>query len=481
MNTDDSAFEPRRFWILLIAVTALAAGLRVLWLDRPSFWIDELYSVMHASRFGDGNISKQLGYMPTWLALKLAGALPGPSLAEQPEAWRAMGVTETLVRMPSVVIGVATVLWLGWLARGVVGARAALWFALLMAVSVWNLHMSQTGRFYAQQMLFYNAALLLYLRATTLGSIGRLVGSMACLVLSFLSQPLALVIGAVLGIDWLLGLRGRDPRRLTLPAAIAGGITAAACVGVLVIDMTRQSEAWGQFADNASQSAPTIVLGMVWIVGPAAALAAAWGLVSLLSTNRRLAVFLALGAAMPVAVMAGLALTGTFVHLRYAFVALPAWLLLAAVGIARLGDTGSHALTRIGALAAGGLVICASLLQCFEYYTSGGGYRPAWREAAAYIREHRKPGDRIIADNHGAWHTRYELGDPSPKAVQGPLIWDLLDSESTPAWVIDKGGAGGGMTWPALRERADLRWYWDRRITQPFSTVKVFLYEPPRR
>lgn len=481
MITGDSAFRSRRFWAVLLAVTALAAGLRLMWLDRPSFWIDELYSVMHASRFGDGNISKQLGYMPTWLALKLAGVLPGPALAEHPEAWRAMGVNENTVRMPSVLIGVATVLWLGWLARGIVGAKAALWFAALLAVSVWHLHMSQTGRFYAQQMMFYNAALLLYLRATTLGSIGRLVGAMICLTLSFLSQPLALVIGAVLGTDWLLGLRGRDPRRLTLPAAIAGGITAAACVAVLALDMIRQSEAWGQFADNTSQSAPTIVLGMVWLIGPAAALAGAWGFISLLSADRRLAVFLALGAAMPVAVMAFLALMGTFVHLRYTFVALPAWLLLAAVGIARLGDTGSPTLPRAGAAAAGGLVLCASLLQCYEYYTGGGGYRPAWREAAAYIRKHRRPGDRIIADNHGAWHTRYHLGDPSPQAVQGPLIWELLDSESSPAWIIDKGGASGGMTWPALRERADLRWYWDRRIAQPFSTVKVFLYEPPRR
>ena len=138
----------RTFWIVLLATAAGALVLRLLLLDRPSFWIDELYSVMHTSRLGEGNLTKRLGFVPTWIGLVAAGALPQAADAMHPERWAELGVTHTAVRLPSVVIGTLTIILLGWLSRGVIGARAALWFAVFLAVSVWHLHMSQTGRFY---------------------------------------------------------------------------------------------------------------------------------------------------------------------------------------------------------------------------------------------------------------------------------------------------------------------------------------------
>ncbi|MEO1583125.1 MAG: glycosyltransferase family 39 protein [Planctomycetota bacterium] len=466
------------FWLALIGTTGVALAMRLLWIDRPSFWIDELYTVMHSCRFGDGNLTKQLSYVPTLVMLSLADALPAAEQAMQPELWRELGVTETLVRLPSAMIGGATVFLLGWLARGMVGSRAALWFAVLLAVSVWHLHMSQTGRFYVQQLLFYNLGLLLYWRATSIGSVWRLVLSMAMLFLGFMSQPPALILGVVIAVDWALGVRSKDPSRLTIAAFAAGAVTAAACAGVLLVDVYLRTDEWAQFAGNISQSAPKLVLGVVWVIGPVTVLLAAVGWLRVLASDRRLAIYLAAGATFPVIAMAALGLTGTFVHVRYTFVALPAWLLLAAVGAVGGVSDGADLPTRVRAMMPGVLVAVASLVQCFGYYTGGGGYRPAWRDAVEYIAANRQRGDLVAGDEHAFWHARYYLGDSSAVKVQGAALWDLLETTDRRVWILDKGGTSGAMNWSGLRDRADLRWYFDRKILQPFSTVKVFLFDP---
>ncbi|MEL7483528.1 MAG: hypothetical protein AAFN41_04150, partial [Planctomycetota bacterium] len=84
------------FCVWMTVLTLIGIAMRWLWIDRPSFWIDELFSVMHTTRFGDGNLTKQLGYVPTLITLTLADVLPERSLSENPEQWRAIGVTHTL-------------------------------------------------------------------------------------------------------------------------------------------------------------------------------------------------------------------------------------------------------------------------------------------------------------------------------------------------------------------------------------------------
>lgn len=468
------------FWLWLLGLTCAGALLRFFWIDRPSFWIDELYTVMHTSRFGEGNLTKQFGYIPTLISLSLGGVLPDRSLAVHPEEWRALGVTHTLVRAPSAVIGTATILLLGWASRGVIGARAALWFAAFLAVSVWHLHMSQTGRFYAQQLLFYNLGLLLYFRATSLGSITKLALSMVMLFLGFMSQPPALVLGVIIAVDWLIGLRRKDATRLTTPAFFLGGVAALACAAVLAIDITRRTDEWTQFAGQISQPWYIIVIGAAWLIGPVAMLVGIIGWLRLAQRDRRLAIYLGLAATVPVLAMALLGATGQFVHVRYTFIVLPAWLMLAACGVARdeSEPPAQDPVLRLRSASLGLLVVVGSLYQCVGYFTGGGGFRPAWEQAYAYIDARRAEGDLVAGDEHAYWQARYYLGDTSAVRVMGTELWDLLETTDRRVWIVDKGGTGGQMRWRSLPERADFQWYFDRQILQPFSTIKVFLYDP---
>lgn len=475
-----SASNSRVVLIWLLGATLMALVMRFLFLDRPSFWIDEIYSVMHAARLGEGNITKQFGFLPTFIVLKLAGALPSHDAAMDASAWASLGVTEWLVRLPSVVIGVATIPILGWLARPVVGVRAAIIFAFLLAVSTWHLHMSQTGRFYVQQLLFYNMALLLYFHATSTGNKRRLVASMVCLFLAFMSQPPAILLGVVLGIDWLIGLRSKDVARLTWPSAVAGGVAAVMCAGLLAIDMGRNTGDWAKFGQTTSQSAPVILAGVVWYMNPAIAIAAAAGFLCLVQRSFRLSLYLLLAAFVPLLVMAALAYTDNFIHVRYTFVILPAWLMLAAVALDRCSRSSLSEYPAFLRLLPAAIAVVACLYQDLAYYTAGGGYRPAWREAFAELERLRQPGEVVFGDFHAEFLGEYYLEetDVITRATRKGLA-EQLDEATAPCWIIDKVGTSGGLNWPILRERADLIEAFDHHIMQPYSSIKIFKYTPP--
>ncbi|RNC81578.1 MAG: hypothetical protein ED559_07245 [Phycisphaera sp.] len=484
MITHDQSAHPQMkaaaFFGWLAAATLLALVLRVICLGTPSFWIDEIYSVTHATNLGTGNITKQFGFVPTYLVLKLTGSLPDAAYASDPSIWQSVGITESLVRLPSVVLGVLSVPILGWLARPIVGSRAAVLFMLILAVNTWHLHMSQTGRFYVQQMLFYNMALLLYYQATTIGSRLKLTLSLICLFLAFMSQPPALMVGIIFGIDWICGVRVRDPKRLTVASCIIGSVFAAICAGLVLYDIKNRPDNWAQFAQTTSQPAKVIIAGAVWYINPAIVLTAFAGFLWLVQREFRLGGYLAIASVLPIAIMGALALGNNFVHVRYTFVALPAWVLLAAV---TLDKSTRKSLAEYPIFIRGipaGLILIACLYQDIGYYTGGGGYRPAWREAFEDLSEMREPDEVIYGDFHARLIGAYYMQEDAVEEVTRGQLMDRLDESETQSWVIDKVGTSGGLTWNKLRGRADLIWTYDRHILQPYSSIKLFKHDPDR-
>jgi len=462
----------------LVAITLLAMTLRFLYLDRPSFWIDEIYSVMHASHLGEGNWTKQFGFFPTFLILKLFGALPAVNEAADPSSWAATGVTEWIVRLPSVILGVLSIPILGWLAKPLIGPRAAVLFMLMLAVSTWHLHMSQTGRFYMQEMLFYNMSLLLFYHATSIGSKKHLIGAMLCLFAAFMSQPLAIIIGLIFAIDWVFGLLRKEETRLTKFSFIAGGITAAICVGLWAYDYSQHAANWDQFAQTTSQSAKIVIAGAVWYINPAVVITAGAGFLWLIQRERRLGSYMAIAAVLPIVVMAGMALDGRFIHVRYTFIVLPAWVLLAAVTVDR---STRKSLAEYPVFIRGipvALILVACLYQDIGYYTGGGGYRPAWRDAMKDLDSRRQPGDAIYGDTHAHLIGAYYLQENAITEVTRSQLMPILDESDQESWIIDKVGTSGGLNWAGLRHRADLIWTYDRHILQPYSSIKLFHYTP---
>ena len=74
-------------------------------------------------------------------------------------------------------------------------------------------------------------------------------------------------------------------------------------------------------------------MGMIYLIGVPMVVIAALGFWALFQRNERLAILLAAAAVVPLAVFIGFNLLGKDTHVRYTFVALFAWLALAAIGI----------------------------------------------------------------------------------------------------------------------------------------------------
>lgn len=143
----------RREYRALLLVLLLALGLRLFRADA-SLWYDEILTLVNFVR------------LPT---LKLIGTLDSLnnhmlySLMAQLSVG-ALGETALALRLPAIVMGVASI-WMQWLiARRLMGARGALIVALLMTFSYHHVWFSQNARGYTGLLFFCSAATFAFIR-----------------------------------------------------------------------------------------------------------------------------------------------------------------------------------------------------------------------------------------------------------------------------------------------------------------------------
>lgn len=467
--------------LLLLGIVAGALLLRFYNLDQWGLWDDELYSVQHAAELATGLVDyRVLAWLPHLIGFELAGidmASVGP---KDFWAWQAAGLSEWTMRAPVALLGALTILVLGLMSQPTFGRRRTLWLCLLLALSPWHLWMSQVARFYMQLFLFYNLALLLYYRATTEGHLGRAAASMVCVVLAFYTTPIALMILGVFGIDIAASWGRRRPTGMR-PAFWALGVAALAlcALGVLSKLAVRPQE-YAAFM-GTEQSIPVMTMGMVYLIGPPMVVMAALGFWALLQRNERLAVLLAAAAVVPLAVFVAFNLLGKDTHVRYTFVALFAWLALAAFGIELMV---AALRPRVGVVAAGlpALALVSTfVLSDYIYMTGGAGYRGLWRQAAAYIEAHRRPGELVGGDWAAHRMAQYYLGDPDAVLLpHGFSEHDVLELAPRPAWILLQAHhPSAGNRSDQLTAAGTLQAYFANRIAQPYHAINVYYHAPP--
>lgn len=463
----------RRVWILIVlGCTLLAAALRLYRLGAASFWVDECNTVRATMMLPEVNRSKVLGYVPTAMGLRLFGVPLKRELADQIHRWQALGISEFRTRLASCLIGILSVPLLTLASRRLLGPRAAAWLGLLLAIAPWHIYWSQAARFYTQQFLFYNLALIAYFVATAERRRGLLAAAMACVLLAFLSQPPALVIVGVFAIDWLAGWLRGEPVRLGRFGWAAGAVMLGLCAAALGLDMLQRTEQWTQFVHDQYQTPAKILLGTAYMTTPAVVLLALMTVLTRDEAPRR-RLYLLAAALLPPLAFAGISLVA-YVGLRYAFVSLYAWLALAALGIERVETLLARQGCRVLAWAPG--LVIAAVLAMFDYgyYTAGYGFHPRWREAFAYVREHRQAGQAVATHQHVGF---YYLQDAGVRLF--PRSPDQLATLTRPTWiVVEVSDAIGGHRHVWLDDYADLRAYYDTRVIQPVSSVRVYYYQP---
>ena len=143
---------------MVITLMAVAIGLRLLNLLDKGFWLDEIFTAIFAS---PGNGFREI------YNLAINTPIPSPPLI----FWitnifmRLFGVSELVVRMPSIIaggIGVAATYYLG---KELLNREAGLIGAILLTISAQHIYYSREARYYAFLMLFSMVAMMYFNRA----------------------------------------------------------------------------------------------------------------------------------------------------------------------------------------------------------------------------------------------------------------------------------------------------------------------------
>lgn len=175
-------------WLWLLLIVLAAVVLRLWGLGSWQWEQDELYTLRDA--------------------LNLGASAPGdaPGIASRPLYYllqhallTILPPTPFMLRLPAMLFGIAGIVAVWWLGRRAFGATAGLVAALLVTVSPWHLHASQFARYWTLVMA---AAAWFYglLPAAVDGNKpGRLLGTLAALMLGTLTHPTFLfaAVGAV--------------------------------------------------------------------------------------------------------------------------------------------------------------------------------------------------------------------------------------------------------------------------------------------
>lgn len=483
------------FLIGLIVLTLFAGAMRCYRLGEPSFWIDELFTVKWAAATTDLAIpaTRWLSFGPQALGMSLAGIevseLPNsadPNDNTDMSQWMAAGVREHPVRVPTAVTGIVSIFLLGWASLRFMGTRAAIILTLLLAVSTWHLWMSQVARFYAQQFLLYNLCLIFYYDATRRRAAMSWVWCCLFLVLAFATQITSLMILGVFAIDWLAGLVWKDQRRWSGVGWAALIVGFVLCVLVYIPELIyKGGDPVGGF-EGSRQSVANLVAGLPFLVGAPLfvfALCSAWWVYR---ADPRLSILLLAAGLVPLAAIAIFGLAHVDIHIRYVFPALYAWLALAALGLGHLYQCLESRAGRLAAAAPVIVLVVASLFTCYAYYTGGFGYRARWREAFAYVKDHREPDSVVVGDYIPSIVGAYYLEEPQignlgsafgrrPDLQSDDELRAAAAANTRPVWVVVRGVSatqGQRETW--MDRVLDLRAYYSSRVLQPYNAVHVY-------
>jgi mannosyltransferase len=188
-------------WWPLAALTLLAAALRLSTLDLQSFWYDEAFTPVHVLHASLGATLRSVVHTentpPLWYAIAWADS-------------RVLGAGEVALRLPSALVGIATVPVAWAIGRELTARRAtAIAAAAFVAVNPLFVWYSQEARAYGLFVFMSALAMLCFLRALHSATPRRLVAFAVTASLALLSHYFAAFLVAPM-IAMLL-LRGRLP------------------------------------------------------------------------------------------------------------------------------------------------------------------------------------------------------------------------------------------------------------------------------
>lgn len=406
------AISPR-IWLIILLATAV----RLFRLGHQSLWFDEARSFVRAS-----------ASLPETLHQTLTVLHP-PLYSFTLHFWLKVGHSETLLRFPSVVFGVLALPLICQLGRLCMGRRTGLTAALLLALNPFHVWYAQEARMYSMLMLFALSASYFFLRAVRDNSRWSWVGLVASCALAYYTHYFAFFIPLIQFTFFLCTLRTHHRlfRKWVLSQIIAALPLAPWVIAYAFAFRNGQAVGFG-LVPKPGLLAPVetlwkFSLGSTDTLTPVLALfLTAFGLTFFLGVKSsswincphfRLFTLLWLG--VPILFTFLLALRRSFYLDRCLIIALPAYLILLAIGIVGIGKP----LIRWGLTFA---IILAMTFGLRQLYFAPLFFKEDWRAATSYIQSQYRDGDIIVS--------RYvQDSEPLFYYYQGNPDWAALSVE----------------------------------------------------
>jgi hypothetical protein len=192
------------------------------------------------------------------------------------------------------------------------------------------------------------------------------------------------------------------------------------------------------------------------------------------SYRNRAVLLVSLSAAIPLVLMAGIALFHYSAN-RYVFITLTSWTLLASLAVKELFDhlKGHFRIFPAGLVC---LLFIALIKEDFLYYQYQNGNRPDWKAAFQFIQSHKEPGEIVLSANK-------DLGDYySQEKTKGLESFDIdnIKESGVKVWIVDDWGAKDvnpdSIQW--VEENARLVAIYDVWVQARNFSMRVYLYDP---
>lgn len=383
VNLRIADLESAALWpyVLLASITLLAAALRFYKLGAWSFWQDELSSVMGVRDGFNESVFRQS------LSLVLIRATV-----------TFLGTSEWSARLAPALIGVFTIPILYFPIKKIFGSTIALVSMLLLAVSPWHLYWSQNARFYSLLLLFYTLALFAFYFALEEKRPHYLLLSLLLLALATRERLIALffvpvvlsylVLLSILPFERPAWLRPRNLILVFLPSLFFALVFAWPYL--------RHLSGWMIGFGRVNNNPIWLLSGVVYYARIPTVCMGALGALYLLVRKDRAALFLSLGAVIPLLAIMVLSLFHYTAN-RYVFVSLPSWIILASVAAVEILRR-SQENVRILAVGVLLFLLLDPVGEDLLYYRYQNGNRDNWRAAFAVVRQQKSEGDVVVSN-----------------------------------------------------------------------------------
>ena len=447
-------------YLILAAITLLAAFLRFYKLGEWSFWYDEIFTLRDVARIFELSATNQ--QFSRWLIYGVLNLL---------------GTTEFNARLVPALIGIFSIPILYFPTRKIFTVPTALLFAVFLAISPWHLYWSQNARFYTPLLLFYTIGLFLVYFAIEEDRPWYLVFSLLFFGLAVMERVFAVMLvpvvaGYLIGLKFLPfdkppGLRARNILILAVPTLLIGFLGSYRFI--------ENPEKWFEGFGWINNNPFWILSGITFYIGiPFICIGLMTAVYFLLNKDRSV-LLLTMAAIFPALLIVVLSLI-QYTANRYIFVSLTPWLILSALGVWELFKQVEG---RAWIIVSGVLLILLMfpMGENVLYYQYQNGNRDDWKGAFELVNELKVPGDMVVV-------TEQRMGDyyleDDVSYNYSYLDYDKLPDSNQRYWFVVDNNLGEKkpeiLEW--VKENSELIANNDVVVRARKFKMRVYLYDP---